>query len=449
MINSIFRWFLAMTLLSHAFILPASAFDWKAHEGKRIKLLLNKHPYSDALLYNLVDFTEKTGIKVSFDVFHEEKYFAKVTEALSAESPEYAVFMTGPYQIWQYAAQGHMENLRPYITDSGKTDPEWDQADIFENLLEALSWDLTPGSPLGTLGAPQWALPWGFEMNTLVYRKDIFGKHGLTPPHNLPELFELCAKLKELEPEMIPIVVRGTRSWATIHPGFLSTYASYGAKDYDPFPLPAMNSPRAVEMTRLWMEMVKQYGPEDWPLYTWYDCGKALGNSRAVIMYDADNNGYNQNQIGASLVSGKLAWAPGPGAPGQDPSSNMWIWALGMNAHTDEKDAAWYFLQWATGKDFLLKGVQGRFSLVDPVRKSIWEHPEFKLKLKGYTDYDKTFRELLPNCRIYFTPQPLFFETTTEWAATLQAIYEGEDTQQALDALVERLGILLKNAQYD
>ena len=195
--------------------------------------------------------------------------------------------------------------------------------------------------------------------------------------------------------------------------------------------------------------MVKQYGPEDWPLYTWYDCGKALGNSRAVIMYDADNNGYNQNQIGASLVSGKLAWAPGPGAPGQDPSSNMWIWALGMNAHTDEKDAAWYFLQWATGKDFLLKGVQGRFSMVDPVRKSIWEHPEFKIKLKGYTDYYKTFQELIPNCRVYFTPQPLFFETTTEWAATLRDIYEGKDPQEALDALVEKLSIILKDATYE
>ena len=447
MMGVIIRWSLVM-LLFHGFGLPASAFDWKAYEGKRIKLLLNKHPYSDALLYNLVDFTEKTGIKVSFDVFHEEEYFAKVTEALSSQSPDYAVFMTGPYQIWQYAAQGHMENLYPYMTDSEKTNPNWDQEDIFENLLEALAWNLTPGSPLGTPGAPQWALPWGFEMNTLVYRKDIFEKHGFTPPHDLPQLLALCAKLKELEPEMIPIVVRGTRSWATIHPGFLSTYASYGAKDYDPFPQPAMNSPQAVEMSSLWMEMVKQYAPPDWPLYTWYDCGKALGNGRAVIMYDANNNGYIRNQIGASLVSGKLAWAPGPGAPGQSPSSNMWIWAMGMNAHTDEKDAAWYFLQWATGKDFLLKGVQGRFSLVDPVRKSIWEHPEFRLKLKGYTDYYKTFQELLPHCRIYFTPQPLFFETTTEWAATLHAIYGGQDTQQALNALVEKLSVLLKDAGY-
>jgi len=49
----------------------------------------------------------------------------------------------------------------------------------------------------------------------------------------MPELLELCAKLQKLEPEMYPIAVRGTRSWATIHPGFLSAFNGYDAKDYD------------------------------------------------------------------------------------------------------------------------------------------------------------------------------------------------------------------------
>ena len=44
-------------------------FDWKAHDGTEIKLMLNKHPYTDALLAHLNEFTEKTGIQVTFDVF--------------------------------------------------------------------------------------------------------------------------------------------------------------------------------------------------------------------------------------------------------------------------------------------------------------------------------------------------------------------------------------------
>lgn len=428
---------------------PASAeFDWKAHNGTEIKLLLNKHPYSDALLAHLDEFTEKTGISVTYDVFPEDEYFDKVTVSLSSKSPEYSVFMTGAYQVWQYAPPGFMEDLRPYMDDPAKTNPEWDEADIYENLLSSLAWSLKPGDPLGGEGAKQWALPWGFETNTLIYRKDIFDKHGLTPPKDLPELLEVCAKLQEAEPDMYPIAVRGTRSWATIHPGFLSAYNGYGAKDYDPFPEPAMNSPKAVEMTTLWMEMVKNYGPKAWTSYIWYEVGNDLGQGRACMIYDADILGYFQNQPGASPVSGKLAWAPGPGAPGAEPAPNMWIWSLSMNANSETKDAAWYFLQWATGKDFLLKAVRGQYSLVDPVRKSIWADPQFQEKLEDFTDYYQTFQTIIDNCKVYFTPQPLFFETTTEWAAALHEIYDGKDTQEALDELVNRLERTLQRAGY-
>ncbi len=189
-------------------------FDWKAHSGTDIKLLLNKHPYTDALLAHLAEFTEKTGIQVTFDVFPEDEYFDKVTVSLSSKSPEYSVFMTGAYQVWQYAPPGFMADLKPYMADPEKTGPEWDQEDIYKNLLDSLAWNLKPGDPLGTEDAKQWALPWGFETNTMIYRKDIFDKHGLTPPKDMPELLELCAKLKELEPDMYPIAVRGTRSWA-------------------------------------------------------------------------------------------------------------------------------------------------------------------------------------------------------------------------------------------
>jgi multiple sugar transport system substrate-binding protein len=423
-------------------------FDWSKHRGTKIKILLNKHPYADALIYHLNEFIFKTGIQVTFDTVLEDEYFDEVTAALTSKSPEYSVFMTGAYQIWQYALQGHMENLKPYMQNMAKTSPAWDPSDFFKNLVSALAWNLKPGSPLGTPDAGQWAIPLGFETNNLAYRKDIFDKHGLTPPKDLPEMIRLCAKLKQLEPDMIPIAVRGNKSWATIHPGFLSCYTSYGAKDYDPFPKPAMNSPRAVEMTRLWIKMIKEFGPENWTSYIWYDVSKALGRGKACMIYDADNVSYYQNQVGASAVAGKLAWAPGPGAPGAGPTPNMWIWSLAMNAHSKTKNAAWYFIQWATSKKVQLKGVRGRFSMVDPVRKSIWADPQFKLKLSGFDGYTKTFNAIIPTCRIYFTPQPLFFETTTQWAGALHEIYHGKDAQRVLDDLVKDLTDRLNKAGY-
>ncbi len=66
-----------------------------------------------------------------------------------------------------------------------------------------------------------------------MYRKDIFDANGLTPPTNIDELVDVSKQLKEINPEMAGIVVRGSLNWATIHPGFMTMYASHGCVDYD------------------------------------------------------------------------------------------------------------------------------------------------------------------------------------------------------------------------
>ena len=71
------------------------------YEGTAIKLLLNKHPYQEALVAELPKFEELTGMKVTYDIFPEQNYFDKVTIDLSGGQGCYDVFMTGAYMIWQ------------------------------------------------------------------------------------------------------------------------------------------------------------------------------------------------------------------------------------------------------------------------------------------------------------------------------------------------------------
>src|SRR5690606_16039019 len=47
-------------------------FDWKKHAGKTVKLLLNQHPYTDAMIANIDNFRELTGMEVTYDVFPED-----------------------------------------------------------------------------------------------------------------------------------------------------------------------------------------------------------------------------------------------------------------------------------------------------------------------------------------------------------------------------------------
>ena len=247
---------------------------------------------------------------------------------------------------------------------------------------------------------------------------------------------------------MAGIVVRGSLNWATIHPGFMTMYASYGCEDYDENMIPQMNSPCAVEVTDKWAEMIRSAGPDAWTTYTWYQAGSDFGAGKAAMLFDADILGYFQNQEGTAAegVLGNIAWAPGPLGPDGNLRTNIWIWSLAMNAGSRNKDASWLFMQWATGKEFLTTAAVD-YTMVDPVRASIWENPDFQDKLAEQTGYLETFNTIIANdAQIQFTPQPLFFETTTEWAQALQDIYAGADTQERLDELVASLTLELQDA---
>jgi multiple sugar transport system substrate-binding protein len=415
------------------------SFDWKREEGATIRLLLNKHPYTDALLADLKSFKEKTGIDVQHDIFPEENYFDKVTLDLSSGQANYDAFMLGAYMVWQYGPPGWLEDLEPWIQNESATNADYDWEDVLPNLRAGDSWSLKVGDPLGTGG--QWALPWGFETNAIAYRSDVFNKLGLKPAETLDELVELAAVLSEKAEGMYGIAVRGTRSWATIHPGFMTQYSRMGEKDYTVEGnnlTPTMNTPTSVDFHEKWMGMVKDSGPPNWTQYTWYQVGSDLGAQEAAMIFDADINSYFQNQPGSTPAAGKIAWHPGPKGPDGSLATNLWVWSLGMNAKSQNKSAAWLFLQWATGKEHLRKAAL-EANHVDPVRKSIAEDTAFKDVMARNENYIDTFNQLIDSTEIQFTPQPKFFDTTTSWAATLQEIYRGADAKGALDSLASDL----------
>ena len=79
---------------------------------------------------------------------------------------------------------------------------------------------------------------------------------------------------------MYGIAVRGSKSWATIHPGFMTMYSRFGLKDFtvaDGKLNPQMNTADAVTFTKKWADMVKAAGPASWPTYSWYNCSGDLG----------------------------------------------------------------------------------------------------------------------------------------------------------------------------
>lgn len=431
--------------------LAANGFDWKKHAGATVKLLLNKHPYTDAMIANLENFKELTGIDVKYDVFPEDVYFDKVTAALSSGSSQYDAFMTGAYMTWTYGPAGWIEDLNEWIQDDAKTNPDYNWDDMLEGVRASCAWNGRPGGALGSADAKQWCIPWGYEQNNLTYNAAMLKKAGVGVPTNLDELVAAAAAAQSGNDGIYGIGVRGSRSWATIHPGFLSGYANFGQKDLnvddDGKLSAAMNTPVSKEFHAKWVKMIQDSGAPDWSTHTWYQVGTDLGAGKSAMIYDADILGYFMNG-GDNAMAGELAYAPFAANPeASAPTPNIWIWSLAMSSFSSQKDAAWYFLQWASGPEHGLFGAT-KMDFVNPVRKSVWADAGFRKRLSdSYPGYVEMHDVSAPGAKIHFTAQPLFFDLTTEWAATLQKMVAKQvPVDEGLDQLAESVNRQLAEA---
>ena len=309
----------------------------------------------------------------------------------------------------------------------------------------------TIGGALGSPDARQWCMPWGYELNSVTYNRKMYDKAGVQPANNLPEMVETVAKLQKNIGGPYGIGVRGSRSWASIHPGFLSGYSNYGEKDLtvgaDGKLKAAMNSAGSKAYHKLWVEMIQASGPKNWSTYTWYQVGTDLGAGASATIFDADILGYFMNG-GDNKEAGNLgfhAFAANPAA--KAPTPNVWIWSLAMNSFGKQKDAAWYFMQWATSTEHDMFGAR-KMDFVNPVRASVWKDPEFRGRIdKSYNGYLAQHDASAPGAKIYFTAQPLFFDVTTEWSEALQKMVAKEvPVDEGLDKLAASIDRQLKDA---
>jgi multiple sugar transport system substrate-binding protein len=397
-----------------------------------------EHSTSTAVQQKIAEFQALTGIKVNIQVTPEAHYFDQVSNALSSRSGTPDLFMSGIYQLWDYYTAGNVEPLDAYLSNKSLTQDSYDFGDIVPSTIGALRWDGVTGHPVGT--GNLLALPLGCEVYLIGYNKRAFAKAGITKvPETYDELLAACDKLKNWNgPGSYAIAVRGARDWGTIHPAYMSAYAQFGAKDFaieGGRLVSKVNSPESIAMNKFFVDMIKRGGSPQWSSSFWYTNQADLGAGKAAIQWDASNNSIQVN-LQSMAEKGNIAFAPSPvKKAGDKVLSNFWIWSMAMNANSKNKEAAWLFLQYFTGKEFLeYASVTG--NNMDPVRTSVWNSAGFKQKMAAQEGYIDTFNKTVPNTTVLFTPQPAFFQTTYDWAETLQNIVAG---QQTIDAGLNNL----------
>lgn len=133
-----------------------------------------------------------------------------------------------------------------------------------------------------------------------------------------------------------------------------------------------LDSPESIAFHKDYVDMIKKCAAPSFANDNWYEFVDGISSGRTAMAIDSNMFGF-WNDVAGKPASGKIAFAPPLHAPSATSfDSNIWIWALAMNAASEKKGTAWLFIPWATSKQVALKGALAG-QLVNPPRTSTWQ----------------------------------------------------------------------------
>lgn len=440
----------ASVLILLAALLPlawSQAIDWRQQEGSSINLLFVSHPFVNSLTPLLPEFTELTGITVTFEELAEQPAFEKLLADLSSRTGTFDVFMTSPLNNWQYASAGWLEPLDGYIENPALTDAAaWDMADFAPGVLASGRWTLEPMHGIGE--GPLWGLPVNYETYLLAYRPSVFAAKGLSVPTTYEELLEVAPQLSDPASNFYGVITRFDTYWDLPYLTFGTMLASYGVSMIDDDGNLGICSPASIDATEDFIQLISTAAAPGAGAFTWYEALQGFASGQyALSVNEADLFAPVYEDPTQSAIADDVGYAPAPLGPTGERKAGAWIWQVSMNAGSDEKDAAWLFMQWLTSKETMIAThLAGN---MNPVRASAWQDPDVAAMVQAWGaqpgEYLAAVQTMAPVAGINFPPHPELTRMLDIWAGAVQrSFFEGGNVERNLCAAQDQVARLLR-----
>ncbi|WP_177155020.1 ABC transporter substrate-binding protein [Glycomyces harbinensis] len=309
-------------------------------------------------------FEEETGIDVQFVVLPENELRDKVTQDIATGSGQYDIVTIGTYETPIWAENGWLAPLDDYASD-----PDYDVDDLLPPVREALTYE-----------DGLYAVPFYGESSFLMYRTDLFEAAGVTMPANptWQEVADLAAQLHDPENDVAGICLRGLAGWGEVLAPLNTVINTFGGRWYDEDWNAQLTSPETKAAVQFYVDLVSRYGEPGAPNAGFSECLTATSQGNAAMWVDATVAASILEDPNSSDAAGKMAYVPAPVVE-TDSSGWLWAWSLAIPESSQSKDAAWEFMAWATGKDYMhLVGEELGWTRVPPgSRASTYEIPEY------------------------------------------------------------------------
>ncbi|MCJ7840695.1 sugar ABC transporter substrate-binding protein [Lederbergia sp. NSJ-179] len=290
-------------------------------------------PYTEFYKGIVDDFTKGTGIKVNFlEIPHDNMHQRFLTESMSGGGA-IDVYQTDQPWISEFASNGFLEPLSSKISDE-------DKKDFAPAALETVKYK-----------DEIYGLPYLVHTPIVYYRTDLFEEAGLKgPPKTWEEYRTYAQKLNNPDKEIYGTLIEGKQAGEPVT-HLLDLVHQGGGGILDENDEVILDSPE-VKSVFEYLNAIQNEDKTSPPGAVGFDNAEAqnmfLQGKVAMVknwpyMYSTANDPED------SRVADNFAIAKQP--KGDLSGSAIWSWGYGVSSSSENKDAAWKFVQWATSSE--------------------------------------------------------------------------------------------------
>lgn len=388
--------------------------------------IVSNSQMTDAIKLSSQFAKDHPDIHLKFVTLPENQARAKITAAVATGSSEFDIAMISNYETPQWAQNGWLTNLEPYIAKT----PGYDENDFIPSIRQSLSYQ---GS--------MYSVPFYGESSFLVYRKDLFAKAGLTMPAHptWQQVASFAQKLNDPAKGMAGICLRGDPGWGESLAPLDTLVNTWGGRWFDKNWNAQLTAQPFQDATNFYVNLIRQYGEVGASSAGFSECGTDYSEGNAAMWYDATSMTGTTEDPTSSKVVGLNGYAQAP-VVNTKASGWLYTWSLGIPKTAPNKDAAWAFMSWMTDKQYMsLVGNAMGWSQVPPgSRLSTYQIPQYKAAAKAYAQptldainaatQTNTMTEPVPYYGLQFVGIPEFQDLGTRVSDQISAAVAGQES---------------------
>jgi multiple sugar transport system substrate-binding protein len=319
-----------------------SAFDWKQCKGQKIEVNLQKSPRSDQLQAHQKDFEALTGITVGSEQIPEQQQRPKAAMEMASGHPSFDVVNVAMHVQKRLIERANwMEDLRPYVANPSLTAADFDMADFSPAGMRVAT---GPDGKLNVLALNQ-------DLFILMYNKQLLAAKGVAPPKTLDELMAAAQKLTDPAKGVYGFVGRGLRNANVVL--YDNMLLGWDQETVTPDGKTLLtDSKQAIDAAKYYQKIMRECAPPGVVGFNWNEAQTTFSQGRAALWWDAI--GFTAPLIDKtkSKVAETVGFMPPPAGP-KGRWSATFMDAIGIPVGSRNKQAAWLYTQWATGKTMM------------------------------------------------------------------------------------------------